>query len=321
MTNTQSRPRCRKRGELQVLIVAWAPAQAGRRPFDPTTYCGARMHELAGKPLAHFAALESLNVHPVNPESPPPEAHLHRRAIAVLQAHPLMPVLLVGRETSRAFGLDNQLGRVGYLAWFNTGERICAVMPHPSARNRWWSRPENVEAARLFLRTLSEARPLVPLPDGRTTDAIDLEELEHICEVFAPTVEDAAHHFRVSVSTMERRLRDPEFREVWERGHGRARNSLRRARMRKALSGGSDGLGDTAMMKYLSQVLLGERIDEGGRVHIQIGDRSESSEIRITRHQLDEVFRQVNAEFGILDDREVEVAPDPGDVKLLGARS
>ena len=152
----------RKRSDVKVLIIAWAPAHEGQRPLDATTYCGARLHELAGKPLAHFAAVESLNDHPVTPENPPPETELHRRATEILQAYPLLPVLAVGRDTCRSLGLDNELGRVGYLTWFNTGQRLCAVMPHPSARNAWWSRPENVEAARLFLRAISEARPLVP---------------------------------------------------------------------------------------------------------------------------------------------------------------
>lgn len=57
-------------------------------------------------------------------------------------------VILAGRRVAKAFGLDH----APYFTFFERGEAIVAVIPHPSGANRFWNDPENRVIAAKFLR-------------------------------------------------------------------------------------------------------------------------------------------------------------------------
>lgn len=291
-----------------VLIVGWAPARPDQAvPFDPTTYSGARMRELCGRTLEHFALTVNLNPEPVADDDPNIAPGIRARACAVLQEFTLLRVLLVGRMTARAFGVERYLQKNGYLRWFlGDTSRQYAVMPQLTARS-WWGKTENMQAARLFLRGLADAAPEAVTAHGSHAETIDLDELEHVCRVFgAPPVDVMASYFKVSRSTLLRRLREPEAREAWDRGCATAKAALYRARFEKAIRGGSDGLGDASMQRYLSSVLLGERVDKSESVHTGRGcPMPGDEEVVITRRQLEEMIRELDAEFQILEDQKV----------------
>lgn len=62
-------------------------------------------------------------------------------------------VILVGRRVSTAFGYP----WLSFLTWTYDDHPpgfYVAVIPHPSGIVRWWNSPDNVEAARRFLRAL-----------------------------------------------------------------------------------------------------------------------------------------------------------------------
>ena len=87
---------------------------------------------------------------------------------------------------------------------------------------------------------------------GRPEKSIDLTELEKLCALQCTQV-DIAGWFDVSLSTIERRQREPEFAAVMERGYARGRVSLRRKQMQLAEQG------NPAMLIWLGKQLLGQR--------------------------------------------------------------
>lgn len=311
--------------EPTMLIVGWAPVFPDQKEaFPASTYSGARLRDLLGTPPETFARVINLNERPIREDDFDRGISLpqRRRAIEILQQNLGLPVLVIGRQTARAFGLDSYLGAAGYLQWFAgaTGRQY-AVVPGPSDRNRWWQRKENYEAARLFLRGVAGGTAeSMPFPGGNT-DAIDLDELEHVREVWgAPTVKEVAAHFKVSERTLYRRLEDPEFRDAWERGGARACARLRQASFKNAIYGGKEGMGDPGMQKHLRQTMLGERIDEAPKFPaLGVGGGEGDDEVLvITRGKLREVIRRLNAKYQIesdIDDAEILPAlPAGGDL-------
>jgi hypothetical protein len=87
---------------------------------------------------------------------------------------------------------------------------------------------------------------------GRPEKSIDLTELEKLCGLQC-TQADIAGWFDVSLSTIERRQRDPRFAAVMERGYARGRVSLRRKQMQLAEQG------NPAMLIWLGKQILGQR--------------------------------------------------------------
>src|ERR1041384_4158901 len=88
---------------------------------------------------------------------------------------------------------------------------------------------------------------------GRKAIPIDLLELEKLSALQC-TVEEIAAWFRVTARTIaNRRERDPEFRDVMERGRAMGRISVRRSQM-KLMDGGN-----AAMGIWLGKQLLGQR--------------------------------------------------------------
>ena len=97
---------------------------------------------------------------------------------------------------------------------------------------------------------------------GRPVIEFDLTQLENLGAISATQPEVAAW-FRVSLSTIEKRLADPtlyphaghmlSFREIYEMGMGRGRASLRRVQMDAALGG------NATMQIWLGKNILGQR--------------------------------------------------------------
>jgi hypothetical protein len=85
---------------------------------------------------------------------------------------------------------------------------------------------------------------------GRKAVKIDLEEVEKLCGLQC-TDEELASFFGVSVSTIERRKRQPAFAEAMSRGKGKGKLSLRRSLF------GLAAKGQPAANIFLAKNLLG----------------------------------------------------------------
>jgi hypothetical protein len=81
---------------------------------------------------------------------------------------------------------------------------------------------------------------------------IDLKTLEQLATIHC-TVDEAAAVLGICERTLYRQMKKAEIKEVWERGKGKGRASLRRLQW-KAAQGGS-----TAMLIWLGKQMLGQR--------------------------------------------------------------
>ncbi len=87
---------------------------------------------------------------------------------------------------------------------------------------------------------------------GRKPVEIDFEQLEKL-SVLHCTDEEIAAYFNCTVRTIENRRKQPDFREVMERGRAKGCISLRRIQMKLAEGG------NAAMAIWLGKQLLGQR--------------------------------------------------------------
>lgn len=87
---------------------------------------------------------------------------------------------------------------------------------------------------------------------ARPEKKIDLVELEKLCSMQC-TDEEIAAWFDVSTKTIERRRKEPQFREVMDKGKAKGRISLRRDLFRLANNG------NVAAAIFLAKNLLGYR--------------------------------------------------------------
>lgn len=78
---------------------------------------------------------------------------------------------------------------------------------------------------------------------------LNLEQLEQLAAM-ACTQEEVAAFFGVTQQTISRKLAQRKYSEVWERGLGRGRISLRRRQLKKDT---------TAMLIWLGKQHLGQR--------------------------------------------------------------
>lgn len=69
---------------------------------------------------------------------------------------------------------------------------------------------------------------------GRPNAKVDLKELEKICMLNCTDAELAAY-FQVSVDTIDRLKKNPEFAEIMQRGKANGKLSLRRSQFRAAM--------------------------------------------------------------------------------------
>ena len=83
----------------------------------------------------------------------------------------------------------------------------------------------------------------------RRPAAIDLEALEKLAAMLC-TQEEAAAWFGIARETLNRKLRQAKYRDVWERGQQKGRISIRRKQFQK----NSD-----TMLIWLGKQYLGQR--------------------------------------------------------------
>jgi uracil-DNA glycosylase len=66
---------------------------------------------------------------------------------------PTLPrrVVFVGKRVATAFGFAD----LAPCSWVESGDRLVALLPHPSGVNHWWNDAGNREKGRAFLRELA----------------------------------------------------------------------------------------------------------------------------------------------------------------------
>lgn len=148
-------------GDDRPILIGQAPSRHGDPTKPLTGLPGRRLARLANMyPLEFYASVVRANLLPFylggNDEGdafPMSEAR-----VAAFESAPSLDgrvVVFVGRKVAEAFGFTGK-----WFEWRNsffTSPDVsmrCAVIPHPSARNRWWNDEANVRAAESFLREL-----------------------------------------------------------------------------------------------------------------------------------------------------------------------
>ena len=86
---------------------------------------------------------------------------------------------------------------------------------------------------------------------GRPKADIPLDELERLSSLRC-TIQEAAMHLKVGLTTLKDRLREPEYRDAWDRGNASACISLRRAQFESAMKG------NVSMQIWLGKQWLGQ---------------------------------------------------------------
>jgi len=81
---------------------------------------------------------------------------------------------------------------------------------------------------------------------------IDLDELEKLGALHC-TQEEAADWFGIARETFNRKLRQKQYREVWERGRSKGRVTLRRRQMQGVEAG------NPTMLIWMGKQWLGQR--------------------------------------------------------------
>jgi hypothetical protein len=86
----------------------------------------------------------------------------------------------------------------------------------------------------------------------RPKAVIDIAQFEKLAQIHA-TIDEAAWYFGVKRLTLIRRMKEPEYRDAWDRGQANGRISLRRLQFQAATKG------NTAMLIWLGKQILGQR--------------------------------------------------------------
>lgn len=140
---------------MKPLLVGEAPSRTSDPAVPFSGRSGDRLRELLGRPLED--AFEIRNLLAEWPGAAAKGSAWDRgaareRAVEITRLDWYRGRLLVavGRRVARAFALP----ALPYLEV--VGEKYpAAVLPHPSGVDRWFNDPQNVEAARAFLRSLA----------------------------------------------------------------------------------------------------------------------------------------------------------------------
>ena len=115
---------------------------------------------------------------------------------------------------------------------------------------------------------------------GRKPVEIDLEQLEKLASLQC-TDQELAAFFRCTTRTIEKRRKEPAFREVMERGKAMGRISVRRSQM-KLLEAGNATMG-----VWLGKQLLGQR----DITPIELTGAN-GSEIRFSKETIDAIISE-----------------------------
>lgn len=152
----------------KIVLVGQAPGPTGPPPGRPLVggRTGERLRDLTGCSLRRYLwNFETLNVLDRYPgrdgekgdRFPMPEARA--AAVALLPRLAGRKIVLVGRKTAEAFGIEG----VEFFSWMGYAPEIetlfeFAVVPHPSPVNLFWNDPTNVERAKRFFDELLASR-------------------------------------------------------------------------------------------------------------------------------------------------------------------
>lgn len=127
---------------------------------SPTSSAGGRLAALSGlsrlQYLATFDRINLLNEFPGRTRKRDDTWPVRDARIAASAIRPLLfgrRVILVGRNVSDAFGLDPA---EPFHEWMSKNGIQYAVIPHPSGRNHWYRKPENLERATAFWAVVRE---------------------------------------------------------------------------------------------------------------------------------------------------------------------
>lgn len=284
----------------KVLIVMWANRQPEFPLFHPESFLGQFMGDVAGAPVLSFAQGEAIfDAKDDADEKDLPEARL--KATQIFKNYPLQPMVLMGSLTMQAFGAYSQILKYGYLDWLSLGERTVAAVPD-GFTGKWWHQPGNLDRAQAFFRELSGISPMSNVKRLTRWGDIDPDELERLARLH-PSVAEAAAAFSMPLRTFERRLQDPDLREAWERGKSDTAFKLRQKQLDLALKG------NQRMLEFLGEHLLGQRQD----AHVSISIGEVSARISLTRAELEQELRTLDAEFQVQEsnasDAEIKVIP------------
>lgn len=146
---------------MLVLIVGQGPSASseGLPPFDPSTYSGRKLCELAGVERAEElgVVVNLLDRYPGRSRKGSKGDHFFawkaRQIAKKTPLHRFDRVVLVGRNVARSFGVGDR----PFLRWFEHRGTKVSIVPHPSGVNHWWNDPRNVRRARRFVRRLAPA--------------------------------------------------------------------------------------------------------------------------------------------------------------------
>ena len=131
---------------------------------EPASSTGGRLAGFAGMGarayLRTFDRINLLNEFPGRTQKRDDTWPVRDARIAASAIRPLLlgrSVILVGRNVSDAFSL----GEIPFHTWtrLTAGRRFLfdvAVIPHPSGRNHWYRKPENMEQVRAFWSAIRE---------------------------------------------------------------------------------------------------------------------------------------------------------------------
>ncbi len=119
--------------------------------------------------------------------------------------------------------------------------------------------------------------------NGRPPATIDSADVEKLAQLGATQIE-IARFVGVAFSTLEERLKQPDYREAYERGIGNLHMSLKRKQVEMALAG------DRTMLIWLGKNYLGQR----DNLDSKLTGSGPNGEIEVDASPIDTIERGIN---------------------------
>lgn len=171
--------------EHNILLIGQAPGpntDPGLPLYPlPRTSAGGRLQQLTGLSRGEYlSTFDRVNLVPYFPGRTRLRDDTFPLPVARLAAQVMRPfldgrtVIFVGRNVANAFDFKVSFHEWGYVTKFDHlphRRRVmyrAAVVPHPSGRNHWYNKPENVAEAHAFWRQL----PLMGSPPEDLKNAV-----------------------------------------------------------------------------------------------------------------------------------------------------
>jgi len=119
--------------------------------------------------------------------------------------------------------------------------------------------------------------------NGRPPATIDSADVEKLAQLGATQIE-IARFVGVAFSTLEERLKQPDYREAYERGIGNLHMSLKRKQVEMALAG------DRTMLIWLGKNYLGQR----DNLDSKLTGSGPNGEIEVDASPVEQLERGIN---------------------------